>query len=62
MVHPTKTDSELMTKQKERFLFLHTQYSQSFPQLLETDSKLDEKNEEGRVCGEKTPNNITVLH
>ncbi len=49
-------------KQKERFFFLHTRYSQSFPQLLETDSKLDEKNEEGRVCGEKTPNNITVLH
>lgn len=55
MVHPTKTDSEVMTiKQKERdFISPHSVQS-IISKLLETDSKLDEKNEEGR---EKTPNN-----
>lgn len=33
MVHPTKTDSELMTKQKENKTdFLHTRHSQLLPQ------------------------------
>lgn len=37
MIHPTKTDFELMTKQKEEKtnFFLHAQYTQLLPQLLD---------------------------